>query len=465
MPLPESTGLDPEGNRLSDPDADATLAMDERERLEKIRAQFDRAPYPRQGLDAIPQPLKRHQHCLVTAYHRRYQTLVEPQGKRILDVGCGSGFGTLALALANPGTTLVGVDLSPASIDLAQQRMAHHGFGDRCRFEVLSLENLDQLLPEKFDYINCDELLYLQPDPAVGLAAMKTILAQDGIIRANLHSQLQREYFFRAQALSHLMGLMDDNPGEMEVEVLRELFESLKNSTQLKQKTWRPQQAEHEAYFMMNYLFQGDRGFSIPEMFDCVARSGLDWVSMADWQSWNIEDLLQDPEEMPAFLAMGLSMASDSEILQIHDLLASNHRLLDFWCGHPEAARAWLPVEEWGPQDWQTARVALAPQLNTEAFREGLGDAVTQFRDLKMRRFLNVDWGIETISGAIAIGLVPLLDGPKRFPELVKYWQTVCPVDPVSLDPTSPAQAAAPLRYLLTELATWGYVLPERTNS
>lgn len=443
-------------------DPDVALEPEERERLAKIRDQFDRAPYPNQPLDAKPNAWKLYSHCIMTAYHRRHQKLVSTEGKRILDVGCGSGFGTLTLALANPGATFVGVDLSPASLDLAQKRMEHHGFGDRCRFEVLRLEDLDQLLPDKFDYINCDELLYLQPDPAVGLKAMQSILAEDGIIRTNLHSKLQRTHFFRAQELAHIMGLMDGNPGEDEVEVFRELFESLKQSVSLRQQTWRPEQAKQEAYFMMNYLFHADRGFSIPDLFDCVERAGLSWVSMTDWQTWRIEDLLNNPDDMPAFLAMGLASASEAEKLQIYDLLASNHRLLDFYCGHPEAETEWLPVEEWEPDDWQTAKVALNPQVNNEAFQKSLGEAVSYFRDLKLRSFFNVSWGVDNISGAIVISLVPLMEGPKMFAELVEYWQKVCPVDPVTLEPTTVEQASAPIRYLLTELAKWGYILPER---
>ena len=468
MSLPESPNISTANTDPSEVDSklgnDPKLKSKERDRLAKIRAHFDRSPYPRQALESQPTPLNRYQHCLVTAYHRRYQKLIDTQGMRILDVGCGSGYGSLTLALANPGTTVVGVDLSPASIDLAQKRMDHYGFGDRSRFEVLSLENLDQLLPEKFDYINCDELLYLQPDPAVGLAAMKTVLADDGIIRTNLHNRLQRAYFFRAQELFHLMGLMDGNPGEMEVEVVRELFEALRNSTLLKKATWSSGKADIEEYFMMNYLFHGDRGFTVPEMLDCTERAELDWVSMVGWQSWCIEDLLRDPDDMPAFLAMGLSMASEGEKLHIHDLLASEHRLLDFWCGHPEANREFLGVEEWEPHHWQTARGARNPQINNEKFKAGLREAVTGFNDLQMRRFFNVIWGMETISGAIVIGLIPLLDGAKTFAELVDYWKKVCPIDSVSLAPTTTEQASAPLRYLLTELAKWGYVLPEQMD-
>ncbi|MEM9770623.1 MAG: methyltransferase domain-containing protein [Cyanobacteria bacterium P01_D01_bin.73] len=444
---------------------EANMSPAERERLEKIRAQFDRAPYPNQPLEAKPTAWKLYQHCLVTAYHRRNQKLIDTQGKKILDVGCGSGFGMLTLALANPGTTLVGVDLSPASLDMAQKRMEHHGFGDRCRFEVVKLEELDKLLPEKFDFINCDELLYLQPDPAVGLKSMQSILADDGIIRTNLHSAMQRTHFFRAQELARSMGLMQGNPGQKEVQIFRQLFESLKPTVPLRQQTWRPEQADSESYYMMNYLFHEDRGFTIAHIFDCLTRAGLDWIGMVDWQTWRIEDLMNEATGMPDFLQQGLAQASEAAKLHVHDLLASSHRLLDFYCGQPNAASEWLPVDQWEPDDWQTAKISLNPQLNTDLFKQSLSNAVTYFQDLQLRPFFNTGWGINNISGALVIGLVPLMEGTKTFAELVDYWQKVNPVDPGTLAPTTVEQASAPLRHLLKEMARWGYVLPERMNA
>jgi 2-polyprenyl-3-methyl-5-hydroxy-6-metoxy-1,4-benzoquinol methylase len=63
------------------------------EALDKIRQQYDRAPYPRTPLDASPKQDYNtlYIHNLVTSYYLRYQRVIDTKDKLILDVGCGSG--------------------------------------------------------------------------------------------------------------------------------------------------------------------------------------------------------------------------------------------------------------------------------------------------------------------------------------------------------------------------------------
>ena len=83
---------------------------------------------------------------------------------------------------------------------------------------------------------------------------MKSVLKPDGIIRTNLHSALQRHNFFRVQEMFQMMGLMNENPGEMEMEVARETFDALKDSIILKRQIWNPEMAKNEECIQMNYL-------------------------------------------------------------------------------------------------------------------------------------------------------------------------------------------------------------------
>ncbi|MEC4868651.1 MAG: class I SAM-dependent methyltransferase, partial [Jaaginema sp. PMC 1078.18] len=188
------------------------------ELFERIRQQFDFEPYPNTPLEASPEYNinELYIHNLTTSYYLRNQKITQTENKLILDAGCGSGYKSLVLACANPGAKIVGIDLSEKSIELARLRLQYHGF-DNVEFHALAIDELPRLNLQ-FDYINCDEVIYLTPDIVETLQLMASVLKPDGIIRTNLHSALQRRNYYQAQQLFKMMGLMEDNPEEMEID-------------------------------------------------------------------------------------------------------------------------------------------------------------------------------------------------------------------------------------------------------
>jgi SAM-dependent methyltransferase len=70
-------------------------------------------------------------------------------GKRVLDVGCGPGHYSVALAQRGAGEVL-GLDFSPRMLDLAQARAREAGVAGRCRFELANF--ITYPLRETFDY-------------------------------------------------------------------------------------------------------------------------------------------------------------------------------------------------------------------------------------------------------------------------------------------------------------------------
>lgn len=199
------------------------------ELLEKIRQQFDFGPYPRIGIDRSPKDdvAALYFHNLVTPYYLKNKKITNPECQVILDAGCGTGYKSLVLAEANPGAKIIGIDISEQSLELARKRFKYHGV-ENGEFHLLSIYELTNLDLE-FDYINCDELLYLFPDPAVVLKAMKSVLKPQGLIRSNLHSSLQRSNYFRAQEVFRMMGLMDSNPEDVEIDIALDILKSLKD--------------------------------------------------------------------------------------------------------------------------------------------------------------------------------------------------------------------------------------------
>jgi ubiquinone/menaquinone biosynthesis C-methylase UbiE len=438
---------------------------DDAEMLEKIRRQFDRGPYPRKPLDVSPK--KKYDvlfnHNLITAYYLRNHKLIETQGKVILDAGCGSGYKALALAEANPGAKIVGIDISEESVKLAKERLHFHGFKD---FEgyVLAIEDLPQL-GLQFDYINMDEVLYLLTEPVAGLQAMKAVLKSEGIIRTNFHSYYQRLNFYQAQNVFKIMGLMDDTPGEMEIEIVRETIASLKDNVLLKSRTWLGNtQEKNDEWLLCNYLLQGDKGFTIPEMFAALETASLEFISMVNWRQWELLNLFKEPTDLPAFLAMSLPEISLQERLNLFELLNPTHRLLDFWCGHPGEASGGMPVSEWHPKDWEKVTVNLHPQFRNEDAKQDLITSIEASRAFEISRYIpNVSLTPLMVESSMAATLLPLWESGMSVSQLVERHLKIRPVDSVTLEPVSYEQAWEQVTGLLMELETFLYVLLERS--
>lgn len=436
------------------------------ESFEKIRQQFDSAPFPSVPLEQSPTDDYNtlFLHNFLTAYYLRNHKITTTEGKVILDAGCGTGYKSLVLATANPGARVVGIDLSGESIELAKQRLEFYGF-ENTEFIVGSIEDLPNLGLE-FDYINCDEVLYLIPDMVRGLEAMKAVLKPDGIIRTNLHSALQRSNIYRAQQVFKLMGLMDSNPEELEVEITRETFRNLKDSVKLKVETWNPVPAHIvglKERILANYLLQGDKGSTIADLFSLLQDTELELINMVNWRQWELLDLFEDPDDLPAFWAMSLPEATLEQRLQLYELFNPVHRLLDFWCGHPGMTQANVPATEWSEAEWQTVTIHLHPQLRSSAIQQDLIHCIQQNEPFVIGNYIPVEKTASIyIKTPIAACLLPLWEGPQPIQTLVERSLKVSPFDPVTLDPTTYEQAMDAVINVLLTLETRLYVLLER---
>ncbi|MEM1172166.1 MAG: class I SAM-dependent methyltransferase [Cyanobacteria bacterium P01_H01_bin.35] len=429
----------------------------------KIRQQFDVVTYPRVPVEKSPKDDYESLfiHNLVTPYYLRNQKVIETKDKLILDAGCGSGYKALMLAEANPGAKIVGIDISEKSVELARQRLEYHGF-DNTEFHVLLIEELPSLGLE-FDYINCDEVLYLLPDIVAGLQGMKYVLKPDGIIRTNLHSSLQRHNYFKVQEVFQMMGLMNENPGEMEMELARETLAALKDSITLKRQVWKPERAKNEEWMLSNYLLLGDKGYTIPEVFAALKSADLEFISMVKWRQWEIMDLFKSEDELPAFLGMSLPEISVEERLHLFELLQPMHRLLDFWCGHAQKGQSFVPVSEWTDSDWQKAKVQLHPQLQNSQAREDLINCIKNHKPFEISKYVKLPTLSPIhIDSSMAVCLVPLWDGVCTVESLVERLVKIRPLDPITLEIVSLERGWEEVKELLDTLDPFLYVLLER---
>jgi len=433
---------------------------------DKIRKQFDSAPYPNRPLDKSPKDDVNalYIHNIVTSYYLRNQKVIDSKDKVILDAGCGTGYKSLMLAEANPGAKIVGIDISEESVKLARKRLEYHGF-DNAEFHVLSIYDLDKL-DHQFDYINCDEVLYLLPDIAVALQAMKAVLKSEGIIRSNLHSSIQRFSFFRAQKIFTIMGLMDDNPGEMEIGLAAEIMTSLKDNIELKPKIWNHNmntlnEEEKREEILVNYLLQGDKGFTINDMFSALRGADLEFVKMRNWRQWDLMNLFKEPDNLPAFLGMSLPETSIEDQLQLFELLHPIHRLLDFWCGHPQVANSFVPITEWSDSHWENAIVHLHSQFKSPSFKTNIINCVSEGKVFSAYQDLALTREFVYIDSSMALCLLLLFEQSLSIMSLVEKWQRFRPINPLTGEPIEKVKVFELLQKLLLVLADFDFIMLE----
>jgi 2-polyprenyl-3-methyl-5-hydroxy-6-metoxy-1,4-benzoquinol methylase len=432
--------------------------------LERIRQQFDSVPYPNFPLEMSPKENYESLFChnFLTPYYLRNQRLPDIEEIVILDAGCGSGYTSLTLAEANPDAKIVGIDLSVESVKLAEQRLKYYGF-DNTEFHALSIDDLPQFGME-FDYINCDEVLYLLPDVASGLTSLKSVLKPEGVIRGNLHSSLQRFNYYQGQQIFKLMGLMDSNPAEFEVEIVVETMKALKDTVKLKAATWQDfkEKKELKEIILANFLLVGDRGATIPELFAALQAADLEFISMVNWRQWELLDLFENPDNLPMVWALMLPELSVEQKLSLFELLHPTHRLLDFWCGHPGQAAPAHPITDWSMSDWQRAQVSLHPQLRATKIRDALTHSILKHEFFEFSRYItNPTRKPVVLESTIAADLLPLWEGSQSLSALVERSLSIRPCNPITLQPRTPEQAWQELQELLTYLEVFLYVLLE----
>ena len=122
--------------------------------------------------------------------------------KKLLDVGCGGGL--LTEAMAQRGAFVTGIDMGEAPLDVA--RLHAEAGGLSIDYRRITAEQLAAESPEQFDVVTCLEMLEHVPDPAQVIRACFTLVKPGGQVffstlnrtpKAYLMAVLGAEYVLR----------------------------------------------------------------------------------------------------------------------------------------------------------------------------------------------------------------------------------------------------------------------------
>jgi 2-polyprenyl-6-hydroxyphenyl methylase/3-demethylubiquinone-9 3-methyltransferase len=97
-------------------------------------------------------------------------------GLRALDVGCGAGL--LSEALAQEGARVTALDLAPELVDIAKLHLLESGL--TIDYRLQSVESISAEMPAAFDVVTCMELLEHVPDASSVLSACAHLLKPGG---------------------------------------------------------------------------------------------------------------------------------------------------------------------------------------------------------------------------------------------------------------------------------------------
>jgi 2-polyprenyl-6-hydroxyphenyl methylase/3-demethylubiquinone-9 3-methyltransferase len=100
----------------------------------------------------------------------------ELRDAHVLDVGCGGGI--LSEALARAGAHVTGIDLAPRVLDVA--RLHLHESNLTVDYREIAVEDFAQESPARFDAITCMEMLEHVPDPGSVISAIAALLKPGG---------------------------------------------------------------------------------------------------------------------------------------------------------------------------------------------------------------------------------------------------------------------------------------------
>ena len=127
------------------------------------------------------------------------------QGKRVLDVGCGGGI--LSDAMARRGADVTGIDLAAKALKVAQLH-ALEAATPNVRYLETSAEALASEQPGSFDVVTCMEMLEHVPDPSSVVRACSELVKPGGWVFFSTINRNPKSFLFAIVGAEYVLRLL-----------------------------------------------------------------------------------------------------------------------------------------------------------------------------------------------------------------------------------------------------------------
>ncbi|OHC11270.1 MAG: bifunctional 3-demethylubiquinol 3-O-methyltransferase/2-polyprenyl-6-hydroxyphenol methylase [Pseudomonadales bacterium GWC1_66_9] len=125
-------------------------------------------------------------------------------GKKVLDVGCGGGI--LSEAMALRGATVTAIDMGEAPLAVARLHQLESGV--EVDYRQSTVEALAAEMPGQFDVVTCLEMLEHVPDPASVIHACHTLVKPGGQAFFSTINRNPKAYLLAIVGAEYLLKLL-----------------------------------------------------------------------------------------------------------------------------------------------------------------------------------------------------------------------------------------------------------------
>lgn len=127
------------------------------------------------------------------------------QGRHVVDVGCGGGI--LSEAMARKGADVLGIDLADKSLKVAELH-AMESLVTGLRYRKVSAEVLAAEQPGRYDVVTCLEMLEHVPDPAAVVTACAELVKPGGWVFFSTLNRNPKSFLMAVVGAEYVLNLL-----------------------------------------------------------------------------------------------------------------------------------------------------------------------------------------------------------------------------------------------------------------
>ncbi len=250
---------------------------------EEVRDFYDRYPYPPpvESLDTYRQtwldPARRR-----ADYHLFWPDKPSSENFSILIAGCGTSQAAKH-ALRWPEAQVIGVDVSATSVQCTEE-LKHKYNLTNLQVYQLPIDRLGEL-EKTFDQIVCTGVLHHLADPDAGLAALRSVLRQDGAMHLMVYAPYGRAGIYMLQEFCKRLDIRATDEG------IRDLIAALRMlpaGHPLESLLRQAPDFQQDTALADALLHPQDRAYSVSQFFDFIQHGRMKfgrWVKQAPYSS------------------------------------------------------------------------------------------------------------------------------------------------------------------------------------